>query len=347
MSDGGPLGFDYAEWDAIARFLPSDVARKCTSLLREAVGFAESDRHFVADAKFKMVLKQLAAPTPGPTHLIAASALRENESEPLRVASAMACKLAADFVRTSPAFRTATRRSSEAREVLAEATLENRSWKPHSVDDAGNGTYYRGEAAMSSHSFKVVGTVEADLVALACVLLELDLYKEWFPFCYASELLADEGRFSKSSMFAIRVPWPLSNREVCISGFGLDDLEHSQIVVKAAGIEWPVVTRGAVRADIHLCGFHVQALGRTSSRITYFVNIDPHVPHLPPFILNWINGQLMREMLRQLSKAAKGAACSSSAYYKRREARPDVYRYLRERADETIEQLESTRGAAA
>jgi hypothetical protein len=92
-------------------------------------------------------------------------------------------------------------------------------------------------------------------------------------------------------------------------------------------------------AELKLGGFYIEPVAKRDTRITFFMNIDPHIPHLPAAVLNWTSGNLMWVMLRQLSVASVKAMEPDSIYAKRRAARPDVYEYFTARANEVLKNL--------
>jgi len=340
---------DVAAWNQVLRFVPQP--HRGTTQAEALAGFeaVAVDKHFVAERRFDAALSALSAAEDD----LAASDSKQGETTVAPRArgglagdvlmTVMGVRMARDFLIATRGFQICRSKCADSRAIMAEADMGNSSWKPVSVDKkTGYGTYYRGEPGMSTHSFKVVGVVNAEVVALACVLLELDLYKEWFPFCYFSTVVREESRFHKSSRFAIRLPWPLANREVAITGFGHDDLDDGRVIVKACtdpALGEAASRKGNVMAELKLGGFYIEPVAKRDTRITFFMNIDPHIPHLPTAVLNWTSGNLMWVMLHELRKAAVKAMDPKSIYAQRRAERPDVYEYFTERAAEVLRNL--------
>lgn len=261
------------------------------------------------------------------------------------VQSAFAFDLLLRTVKNSTVFTECHRKADECRAMVRELR-DDTLWKPIRVDKLGHGTFYKEEKGMSSHSFKVIGIVNQGMVSLASVIIELDLYKEWFPFCNRSEEIGSVSRFHKLSRFEVSMPWPVANREVCIGGYGVDDLENKLVYVKAAGNDDglqmpngempPHVKKGCVRADVKSGGFILESLGETTTKVTFMMNIDPKMKIVPMWLINWVSGKMFWVLLHQISKAADKGAKEGSCYAERRKLRPDVYDYFSVRATNAL-----------
>ena len=244
------------------------------------------------------------------------------------------------------------RKASDATR-LARCCEEDDGWNPTNVDKSGNGTFYRQEPGLATHSFKVRGVVKEPMLALACVLLELDLYTEWYPMANMSEELTSSMSFHKQSRFAVTVPWPIANREVCLDGYGVDLIDERRVIVVAKGLEdgqvlddgrpVPEVKKGNVRCGMEQSGFVLEALSPTETRVTFMMNVDPRIPNVPMWLINLVSRQMMGMLLKEMAKAAKKGQEPTSKYAQRRNdpSRKEVYQYLEKRAKEMFANQES------
>jgi hypothetical protein len=378
--------FDHAGWASAQRFLPTAVKPAVVGAVADAMQAFAADQHFIAERRFgdavaaltkyrdahgaakgaavsgaaavamnlAASLKSFASRVFGQSaaEAVAADAVGGDGVADKRitpVASLKAVDMLIAFLAASDAVAIAATKSRECRKIVDETRVDNASWSPVSVDKNGDGTYYRAEPGLSSHSFKVCGTVKQDLLSLACILIELDLYTEWFPMCVLSKELGSLSRFHKLSQFACLLLWPFSNREVILDGYGLDDLEHNRVVIKATSIAdgalmpngqpQPPVFKKNVRADFSIGGFFLEAVAANETRVAFFMNADPHIPHLPPAIINYVSGKMIWVLLWQMGRAAGKAKDPTSCYHDRKQQRPDVYEYFVERIDEALASL--------
>jgi hypothetical protein len=260
------------------------------------------------------------------------------------VSSVLGISLVAEFIKQTPLYLTATEKSLAGKKLQSICETVD-GWNPVSVDkQTGYGTYYRPEPGCAFHSFLVKGVVKAPLIALASVLLELDMYKEWYPMANLSEEIMSVGTFHKQSKFAVTIPGPIiANREVCLDGYGIDDLVNRKVVIVARGLEEdecladgrpvPKVQKGNVRCGMQCCGFIVEGISPDTTKVTFMMNIDPRIPNIPRWLINWTSGKMMSVLLSQMSKAAEKSLDPKSKYAIRRQERKEVYDYMQKMVD--------------
>lgn len=221
------------------------------------------------------------------------------------------------------------------------------------------GVYYHHDKANHLHKFKTVTVMQLHVVYGCCVLLELELYPEWFPNCIASVDLGDVSGYHKAAYFVIKSPWPFENRDIHFSGRGLDDIStNRRVVIDAHSVtpeeatlfgsrvstpdqlshkkEWG---KKCVRADFKCGAFVITMLDPWHVKVTQMVCIDPHISHVPQWALNWVSKNMLWEMMRQFERQTLNSTMPSSPYRECRRNKKERYAHLRERFNNVLEKL--------
>jgi hypothetical protein len=347
----------------VLQFFSEESQSKIQSQIQECEKLFVSDRHFDLVDEMKDLLTvikdlEMELATANVSLDTAESEVLSNRGAPSPVASSpsqgeatekattsLSAGMLAAFLESSPMFTIAQEKVRECQE-LCDDIEDHTTWSPTtSIDEKGYGTYYRAEKGKNAHSFKVIGEVHESILHVVSVIMELDLYTEWFPFCCEAEMQGELNRFHKSSRFVVQVPWPMSNREVFLVGYGVDDLKRRKRVVITSrsirddeelhvNIRRPPVGKKCTRISVEVGGFLLEALSPTSCRVSFIMNVDPQIPHVPIWLVNWVSGKMIWVLLHQMDKAAKRAGKKKSKYTERRHKRPDIYEHLFERAIE-------------
>jgi len=246
------------------------------------------------------------------------------------------------YILHSDLYRCLVKRHKASTELQAMVSDYGPEWTQLKKGDRPEeGTFYKEEKGMGTHSFRVVGTVKQSMFRIVTVLLELDLYTEWFPFCKVSEEVASLTRFAKIAKIVVQCPWPVANREVLLSGYGVDSLGDRRVLictqsckencVMANGKPVPPVGSGNVRAFILVGGFVLEALNQTTTKVSFVMNLDPMLANVPYWVLNWISGKFMWVLLWQLERSANFD--EKSKYAMRQREKQELYKYIQERAN--------------
>ena len=338
-------------------YLPQSHQGPITTRIAEAQKLYVEDRHFevvewldaMREDLVELADSLLQSPS-SPVTIIAASALPGGgavDAVP-PTASPYGVKMIAKAIHESVEYGTSLTKKMAGKKFLHDVKTLG-LWTPVNVDKAtGHGTYCRDEPNSASMSFLVVGFVDVPMVNMASVIMELDMYKEWFPLCVESEDLGIVSRFHRSSKFAIMLPFPVSNREVFITGYAIDDLtKHKRVIVMAKSVQdgdvipdivrRPPVTKGNVRADLKVGGFLIELVSETKCEVSFIMNVDPHLMHVPSAVTNFVSGRLMWVLLRQMAVAAKGSLKPTSKYAERRKTYKEIYDYFEQRAEEVLD----------
>eukprot|EP00466_Bigelowiella_natans_P005355 jgi/Bigna1/136875/aug1.36_g11583 len=147
------------------------------------------------------------------------------------------------------------------------------------------------------YSFKVMGVVGNPMLNLIPLLLETDLYPNWFPMMASAEEVFSGSRFHKI----------LSTSEMS-DGKGYDVMEHNRVVISSHSIsEHPKVNIGKcpedrVRVDISVGGFKLIPVGNKRTHVTVMFNLNPHIPYLPSRIANFFLRHVVNQIHSSMEK---------------------------------------------
>lgn len=361
-------------WPNLLRFVgPKSVRDEITNHTEAAIVTYIAEQHFQSMLHWNTVIQKLEqfpeeAKTPAnnsndnsSNSTTATATATTNDTNDTTTPSAMSDpptatemghRAALDFLVSSKEYQNCLKKTKLAEALLREAK-DNSTWKEVSREDNGiDGTWYREEKHLSSHSFRVVGTLKKVAVLdLACLLLELDMYNEWFPMCFRSKQVGVITRYERCAAFEISCPWPMSNREACLWGFAIDDLERTRrcyIVAenhmrKIEHVEVPAVPKGVVRLQVHQCGYILEAIDANTTRVTFVSNINPDMK-LPEWLLNWANSKFCGVLMWQMHRSAKKAKEDPKSPYTERKQH-DIYDDFKKRVaamdfSKTVEELE-------
>lgn len=350
------IAFDREAASNLLIFLPESDQPKIQAKLNECESLFKFDRHFdLLDAVKELLVTIKALENDLQSVEISvdeqsATTKSENAANDVKKQpTALSAAMFAAFVESSPMFVIAQEKVRECQR-LSDDIEDHTTWAPTtSIDDKGYGTYYRAEAGKNAHSFKVIGEVQESILHVVSVIMELDLYTEWFPCCCDAEMQGELTRFHKSSRFVVQVPWPMDNREVFLVGYGVDDLTNRKRVIITSrsvsddeqlhpNIQRPPVGKKCTRISVEVGGFMLEALSPTVCKVSFIMNVDPQIPHVPLWLVNWVSGKMIWVLLHQMDKAAKRAGKKKSKYTDRRHNRPDIYEHLQRRAVEVYAQ---------
>jgi len=248
------------------------------------------------------------------------------------------------FLQNSGVAKETRHKTEESRKLKADLDLADKSWQPVRVDGAtGFGTYYRSEPGINTHSFRVIGSLKGvDFLAVIGVILELDLFKEWFPLCSDSVDLGGLAFLERCARVTVGLPWPLAKREVMIHGYGVDDLLENKCAYiiarsmhEAVGhIACPDPDKNIVRMEMHRAGYYLAPVGPDEVSVSFIVNVDPKVA-VPMRVLNFIASKSMWVLTWQMERAVKRAMMPESHYAERRDrSKKEIYDVFRLRLKE-------------
>ncbi|PFH33227.1 hypothetical protein BESB_084260 [Besnoitia besnoiti] len=196
-------------------------------------------------------------------------------------------------------------------------------------------------------SFRIEGVVESSLVSVVSVLNEQDMYKDWVPY-YTFPIrfglkectrVSQFGRVDQLDVFKIAFPWPVNDRDACLSIWAADDLETTgsyfvRITTcdegdNVRGVIAPPPERGTERLYCEgALMLHPQS--PASVQVQLLWTIDPRVS-LPESLLTFLTRVFARSAFHAFRRVC--AAAATDGHVQRRETRPYLYSFLQNRLD--------------
>lgn len=378
----GTAAADADALQALGLFLPTDLRALADTHIKEATELFANDRHYEVVHKIEVVLHAckralrsslLLVEPPAADSIDPVACDAEADASVKRLPTTLAVTLFQRVLEGSELYQAARRRARICDDLTREI-CDDSGWRLVSDHGDGDGTYYRYDTANDAHYFKVRGTVQVSVLYVCSILMELDLYSQWFPFCRTSLNQGEISRFFRSAYMLVGAPWPFASRDVFMLGMGVDDLEaRDRIVIVAhsvpfagdaprktasgppslapdgipAAVTAPSRNKSSVVCDIIFTGFEVKMRTPTDTRLSFIISVDPKVPNIPQSALNWMSGKVMWQMLTSMEAAAKRAMRPNSKYFERRRQRPDVYELLRYRYNDMLHRKFSAEAYAA
>lgn len=199
--------------------------------------------------------------------------------------------------------------------------------------------------------------------------LEIDYYKKWIPCALGVglknvDVLCDIDRFKKLAYFQCGLPFPFSNRDMAIYGYGVDLIEDNKVmaVVRSyesnvgqtsvdelaqlhhyeklikGGYQTPHETSKFVRADIKEGGFLLTCVDENTTNVSFLFTIDPKMSYIPSTLINWAMKFVASYALKSLKSTAQGVH-EDESYTNRMEVKADVYAYLKKRLEDVMTQM--------
>lgn len=201
-------------------------------------------------------------------------------------------------------------------------------------------TFYKGTG--QNFLMRAELLLEAPLFPVLALFSEVDLYHNWVPKIQAFEMIAEPTRFIKLLQYTLDLPWPVSNRDVCLSCQGVAIGQNKSCLIVLSDLEEPFlgnppveVAQGSVRINIPIGCINIMYRGPESTQVSLIINAQPHVALIPQWLINWSTKQVffwfMNSIREQVFKF-KG-----SEYETRVEQRAEYYEELKKRIHKYIE----------
>ncbi|CCW61771.1 unnamed protein product [Phytomonas sp. EM1] len=285
--------------------------------------------------------------------VIRGKAIREayDATEAVQTPTFFAVQLFIRFVMHAPFYKTSTSRV-KACKLLQDNIEDNQGWNCVKAYGNGCGTFYRFNASSKKHFFKVISDLPVSAIYVCCVIMEVDLFSDWIPFCCRLHNQGEVSHFHKALFFVVKGVWPFSDRDLFLEGYGVDDLESNRRIWVVAqsldetrdelprGIQPPPCVEGSLRCEAYNSGLRIDVTSPTTTRLSLVVSIDPKIPVIPQTVINWVSGKIMWQIMTEISRAATVAQDRQSKYFSRRRGRPEMYSMLREHFNETFEKMD-------
>lgn len=196
--------------------------------------------------------------------------------------------------------------------------------------------------------------VMEDVSLLECVALwkEIDLFRQWFPLCTDSRVLAEQGRVELLAWIQLAAPGlPIGKRDAVLHGYGVDALNDGFMMIigrSAQQADFPNVAfpplRGFGAARMHVQGLQVLVtpLAERRVRCAYVVHIDMCAP-LPAPMLHFATQRVVGMIFHKLRKEAQRIrlGAGESVHAARMVRDPHIYEeWMRPRMLEAISALD-------
>lgn len=163
-----------------------------------------------------------------------------------------------------------------------------------------------------------VDKVKIPIFNLLSLCYETDLYDLWFPFCKAS---FDYMRLNKASKICFQelfMPFPLSNRENIMFGYGANRIYHNGTLLVIAKslclVDCPLIKeqvgvfhsdrrkQGLVECIVHFYGFEISPISADEVSLRVVMHVDPQISVIPDSLINFATKQLGEEMVNKMLK---------------------------------------------
>lgn len=230
-------------------------------------------------------------------------------------------------------------------------------WKLKQDTDQLRVMYREGPEGTPYHTLLAEGYINGPLDNCICVSLESSLYPQWWPQLTLPTFKVIESRCLKRirigeelSLVRVKVPWPVSNREVVFRYFALEYLEEDIVIVLLKSVsnsqqideniqgfssEDIPSAEGTVRMDL-MGGLSLQKVDSTQSYFRTIANLDIKLDFMPPSLINFISRQLIGHGFKLYQKTVLAASSSDENFRKIIETGP-MYRRIREGLQSTEE----------
>eukprot|EP01018_Ginkgo_biloba_P010735 Gb_36362 [translate_table: standard] len=202
-------------------------------------------------------------------------------------------------------------------------------WKLKQDNDQFRVMYREGPDGTLFHTLLVEGYIDGPVDSSLCVGVESTLYPHWWPQFSLPAFKIIESRCLKKvrigeeiSLIRVKVPWPISSREIIFHYFELEYFEDDLLVVLLSSVpnsqqidesihgyspeDIPPVD-GTVRMEL-VGGFALQKVNSTQSYFRTIGNLDIKVDFMPSWLINFISRQLIGHGFKLYQKTVLAAS---------------------------------------
>ncbi|KAL5720730.1 hypothetical protein ACHQM5_013370 [Ranunculus cassubicifolius] len=197
--------------------------------------------------------------------------------------------------------------------------------------------YREGPEGSPFHTLLAEGYVAAPLDVCLCAGWEASMYNKWFPqynvppFKVITCCCLKKVRISEHvSLIRMKVPWPLSEREVVLNYFEMEYLEDGFVIVLLNSVSDTDVdkyveeftefelpnSKDTVRMDLKVGGFAMKKITSNTSYFRTVGNIDLKLDFIPPSLLNFMSRQLLGGACKLFQKTAVTLAKNDEGFRK-------------------------------
>lgn len=234
------------------------------------------------------------------------------------------------------------------------------SWHLALQEPNGLKIFFRRHASSTLLSFRVEGTVDANILNIISVLNEMDLYKDWIPYySFPVKLglrevkkLYQFGRVEQIDLLELDFPWPMNNRDCCVEIWAADDLDYTnRFFIRITSLEGgngnprlPVTVPMPPNKTLRLyCEGAVILIPLSPDKtfIELFWTLDPKV-HLSDYLVNFFTKVFAKSSFQAFCKVCIDAYGGEHA--RRRQNCPLLYGFVERRLAEVQKTYEHRDG---
>lgn len=212
-------------------------------------------------------------------------------------------------------------------------------------------TLYRNTSASSHiHSIQLDGVVAAPVFTLLALFHEVDLFCRWLP-TYSllglnfTRLIAHPSPTELLVHLNIDVPWPFTNRYCFFHCDGIDcmdDPNGAQIGVILTNLtsekDFKVEDDG-VKTTFHSpSGVLLTPLGGGMTQVQIVVNVDPQIPLVPDWLIDFAVRNLAHLIILQVRKAVEIVKNDAGYTRRMRDPKNKFYNHIKRRIRESLPQ---------
>ena len=175
--------------------------------------------------------------------------------------------------------------------------------------------------------------------SLLAVFSEVDLLPTWIDVIAGAEEVFRPSMFRRVNHFTMKLPWPLSNRDMMVACTGIPMPQNKSVLLliqdvgelsSYMGQAISPPEQGNVRIRIHHCCVNVMQVGEGQTQVSFMVRADPKIALLPAQLRNWGSKQAIFTFMKAMRDQC--ARFPGSEYERRVAKNPDYYDELRSRA---------------
>eukprot|EP00897_Mesotaenium_endlicherianum_P003929 jgi/Mesen1/3564/ME000199S02722 len=216
--------------------------------------------------------------------------------------------------------------------------LHTTGWRQLKDDTGMYRVLYRpGPVGTLLHEICLEGVIDGPVDLALCVMLEVSLFREWWPQFSVPPFKMTESRYLKrlapgndATYVKMKVPWPLAPRDFAVmatalyhapTGLAICTLRTLPESSEEWGPEWGGLTANDVPpSGAHLVrmevrgGYAVRQISPTKCYLRVITMMDIKIEGVPPWVINFISRQLsgkgfllMRKAILEAWKGGKGA----------------------------------------
>ena len=241
----------------------------------------------------------------------------------------------------------AIRRRVDSLNKLRSVCLSDEGWNIQRECEGLRTLYRNLQDSAHIHSIRLDGDVDAPIFTLLTLFHEIDLFTKWIP-SYSllgltfARLIDHPSPTELVVHLNFHVPWPFESRYTFFRCEGIDcmdDKANPQIAVilenLASEEEWGLNDPGVKTTFFEPSGILLSPLGGGRTRVQIVVNVDPQIPFVPAWLIDFAVRNLAFLIIYRIRHAVE--IVKHDAVYKERSMDPlsAFYNHIKRRFRES------------